>query len=200
MGGKNIGAAGAGAITLTAESGELKNVATINGSGGLTKTTAGTLVLSGTNTYTGATAVTEGTLALGAGNVLPNASAVSIGSATLDAATAGTENAGTLAVPGTATINLAAGAKLEFDASNAIPWPGTLNLTGTFVSGTSLKFGTSNTALTSTQLGKISATGFTGFALNASGYLTAIPDGFSSWITGHLRRWSHRSPGQTRPQ
>jgi hypothetical protein len=48
----------------------------------------------------------------------------------------------------------------------------------------SLKFGNSNTALSSTQLGKISATGFTGFALNAQGYLTAIPAGFSTWITG----------------
>lgn len=62
MGGKDIGATGTGAITLTAESGELKNVFSINGSGGLTKTTAGTLVLSGTNNYSGATTVTGGAL------------------------------------------------------------------------------------------------------------------------------------------
>jgi autotransporter-associated beta strand protein len=183
MGGNNLGTA-TELITLTAESGTLQNVATINGTGGLTKTTAGTLTISGSNTYSGATTVTDGTLVLGATNVLPDSSAVSIGAATLNAATAGIEDAGTLAVTAAATINLAAGAQVEFDASNAISWPGTLNLTGTFVSGTSLKFGTSNTALTSIQLGKISATGFTGFGLTNSGYLTAIPDGFASWITG----------------
>jgi autotransporter-associated beta strand protein len=180
MGGKRIGAASAGAITFTAESGTLRNVASINGSGGLTKTTPGTLVLEGTNNYTGATAITEGTLVLGAANVLPDASAVSIAAATLDAATAGIEDAGTLAVTGTATINLAAGANIAFAASNGT-WPGTLNLTGNFVSGSSLRFGNSS-GLSFTQLGKISAEGFTGFALDASGYLTANIV-FSKWIT-----------------
>jgi hypothetical protein len=115
---------------------------------------------------------------------LPDASAVSIGSATLYATTVGTENAGTLAVPGAATINLAAGAKIEFAASSGVIWTGALNLTGTFLSGSSLRFGTNSIGLTSTQLSKISAAGFTGFALNSSGYLTATASGFSSWITG----------------
>ncbi len=64
MGGHDLGAAGSGALTFTAESGTLQNVASINGTGGLTKTTAGTLMLQGTNTYTGNTMVTAGTLAL----------------------------------------------------------------------------------------------------------------------------------------
>ena len=64
MGGNDIGSSGAGAITLTAESGELKNVASINGNGGFTKTTGGTLTLTGLNTYTGNTVVSAGTLAL----------------------------------------------------------------------------------------------------------------------------------------
>ena len=148
----------------------------------LTKTGAGKWIVTGGNTYTGNTTISGGTLALGAANVLPDASPVSIGSATLDAATADTEDAGTLDVTGTATIKLAAGAQIEFDDSNGT-WAGTLDLTGTFVSGSSLKFGTSNTGLSASQLSQISATGFSDFALDASGYLTATSSGsnFASW-------------------
>lgn len=64
MNGHDLGAAGSGAITFTAESGSLRNVAGINGNGGLIKTTAGSLTLSGINTYTGDTTVTAGSLAL----------------------------------------------------------------------------------------------------------------------------------------
>lgn len=64
MGGHDLGAAGAGVITFTVESGILQNVATINGTGGLTKTTTGTLTLTGTNTYTGVTTVSAGTVTL----------------------------------------------------------------------------------------------------------------------------------------
>jgi autotransporter-associated beta strand protein len=147
----------------------------------LTKAGAGKWILSGGNTYTGNTTLSGGTLALGAVNVLPDMSPVSVGSATLDAATVGTEDAGTLAVTGAATIKLAPGAKIEFDDSNGT-WSGTLNLTG-FVSGSSLRFGTSNLGLSASQLSQISAAGFTGFALNGSGFLTATASGsnYASW-------------------
>ena len=86
----------------------------------------------------------------------PIARAVSIGNATLDAATFA-DTAGTLDVTSTATINLGSAAALAFADSSAIDWTGgTLNLTGTFVSGASLRFGTSNTGLTATQLAKFS--------------------------------------------
>jgi autotransporter-associated beta strand protein len=61
MAGNDIGT-GSAAITFIAQSGALQNVATLNGTGGLTKTTAGTLILSGTNSYTGTTTVDGGTL------------------------------------------------------------------------------------------------------------------------------------------
>jgi len=154
-----------------------------SGTGKLSLTKAGTgrWILSGANTYTGNTTISGGTLALGAASVLPDASPVSIGGGTLSAATAGTEAAGTLAVTGAATINLAAGAKIEFADSNGT-WSGTLNLTG-FVSGSSLKFGTSNAGLSVSQLGQISATGFTGFALDTNGFLTATggASNYASW-------------------
>ena len=150
---------------------------TISGNGNLAKAYAGTLTLSNTNTYTGSTTITAGKLALGANDVLPNATAVAIGNATLDAATF-TDKAGTLDITSTATINLGSGAVLAFDDSSAIDWTGsTLNLTGTFVSGVSLRFGTSNTGLTSTQLAKFSGSGLSSFALNGNGYLTASGGG-----------------------
>ena len=154
---------------------------------GLTKSGAGIFTISGANTYIGATTITGGTLALGALNTLPNTSPVSIGAGTLQAASAGTESASTLQVTGAATINLGTNAVLAFADSSAVTWIGNLNLTGTFVSGTSLRFGDgTGTGLTPAQLASISATGFTGFALDGSGFLTATPGGggFASWITG----------------
>ena len=135
------------------------------------------MVLSGSNAYTGATSINAGTLALGASNVLPNATAVSIGAATLDVATY-TDTAGTLDPTGAATINLGAGATLAFADSSAVDWNGgTLNITGSFVSGASLRFGTTRDGLTAAQLGKITATGISNFGLNESGYLIeAFPE------------------------
>jgi hypothetical protein len=129
--------------------------------------------------------VNGGTLALGASNVISSNSDIIIGNATLNAATF-TDNLGTLDITSTAKINLGTGAALSFANSSAIDWTGgTLNLTGTFVSGTSLRFDTNSSGLTPAQLALISAPGFHSFALNASGYLTAsVVTTFSTWIAG----------------
>ena len=80
---------------------------------------------------------------------------------------------------------MGSGANLAFADSNTIDRTGSkLNLTGTFVPGNgvdpgvgsnprSLRFSTTSSGLTSTQLSQISATGWIGFALDAFGYLTA---------------------------
>ena len=190
MGGHDIGAAGTGAVTFTVESGSLQNVASINGTGGLTKTTTGTLTISGTNNYTGPTTINSGTLTLGASNALPTTDVV-IGSATLNAATF-TDTLGALDITSNAVINLGAGATLSFAHSSAIDWTGgTLAITGTFASGASIRFGTSSSALTADQLVKISKPGGGAVALNASGYLIDAPvNNYASWA-------STNAPGST---
>jgi autotransporter-associated beta strand protein len=173
-------------ISSTFNGNPVNPTAQITGAITLAKSGSGTFTLRGPNTYTGATTIVGGTLTLGGANALPNTSAVSIGTATLNAANAGTETAGTLSVSGAAAINLVAGAQVVFADSSAggsATWAGTLNING-FASGSSLNFG-SSTGLTAQQLSKISATGFTNFALDAEGDLTATAaGGFSSWITG----------------
>ncbi len=143
----------------------------------------GALTLSGANTYTGLTTLTSGTLALGSSNVLANTSAISIGNATLDAATF-TDTMDTLDITSTAKINLGSGAALAFSNSSAIDWTGgTLTLTGSFVSGSSLRFGTNSSGLTPAQLALISSAQIPFFKLDANGYLMA--DTFAIWIANN---------------
>lgn len=159
----------------------------ITGAISLVKSNVGTWTLSAAKAYTGSTTITGGTLSLGSSDVLPT-TPVSIGGGTLSIGATFTDTVGTLTIPGAATINLGdADSALTFADSSGETWVGPLNLTGTFVSGASLRFGDgTGTGLTPAQLASISATGFTGFALDPSGFLTATPGGggFASWITG----------------
>lgn len=72
MGGNSIGSAavpvGSGSGALNFQAGTLMNLAELNGGAILNKTTAGVLILEGTNTYTGITQITLGTLQVGSGS------------------------------------------------------------------------------------------------------------------------------------
>lgn len=182
-GSRNL-ALGNGTVSIGNNSSNTTYSGVMSGNGSLVKTGNGTLTLAGANNYAGTTTVNAGTLALGANNALP-ATAVVLGNATLDAATF-TDTAGTLNVTNTATINLGTGAALAFANSSSASWSGgTLNITGTFVSGASIRFGTSAAGLTSTQLGLITVNGGTGsFTLNSDGFLSApVTDPYDVWKT-----------------
>ncbi|MCX6856018.1 MAG: autotransporter-associated beta strand repeat-containing protein, partial [Verrucomicrobia bacterium] len=77
MGGFSIGS-GSAVITLGAQAGTLQNLGELNGGGDLTKTTAGTLILSGTNTYTGTTQINAGTVELTGGSAILNSGVVAL--------------------------------------------------------------------------------------------------------------------------
>jgi autotransporter-associated beta strand protein len=182
-----------GVLNINANSAGTDAIISGDISGGANVTVQGTvdvnglgaiLRLGGSNSYTGSTTVSRGSLVLAASDVLPDATPVSIGNATLNAATF-TDTAGTLDVTSTATIALGTGAALAFADSSAVAWTeGTLAITGTFVPGVSLRFGTASSGLTSTQLGLISVAGFGPFALNPDGFLTVVTaSGYDTWKT-----------------
>jgi autotransporter-associated beta strand protein len=155
----------------------------ITGDGGFTQAGSGNTVLVLANTYIGPTTLDAGTLTLGAAGVLPDASEVSIGNATL-ATGSFSETAGRLVITGTATVQLGTGTVLAFADSSAVDWTGgTLNLSGNFVSGSSLRFGTNGSGLTPSQLALITIHGNPAhLALDGMGYLMS---GYPVWKTTH---------------
>jgi autotransporter-associated beta strand protein len=150
-----------------------------NGAAGmsLTKSGLGTQILAGTNTYSGSTNISSGTLRLGANHVLP-ATPLTLGDATLDVAEF-SDAVGTLDLMSNATIEFLANGNLAFTDSSAIDWTDhsttapTLTIEGDFVAGSSLRFGTTSTALTAAQLACISVSGYGSCSLNSGGYLIA---------------------------
>jgi hypothetical protein len=117
------------------------------------------------------------------------ATPVSIGTATLDAVSFDA-TLGSLDAAGSAVINLGSGSNLVFADSSAVSWTdGTLTITGDFVSGSSIRFGNSNTALTATQLGLISVngSGVGTFTLDTNGYLVSGgANNYASWASSQV--------------
>lgn len=153
----------------------------ISGSGSIKQIGKGTLILAAANTYSGSTTISSGTLGMGQSGALPAGTAVLMVNATLDAGTY-LNNPGTLSVTGAASIVFGSGGSLTFADSSSVAWTGVLRLSGSFISGASLRFGSNSSGLTSGQLERIYATGYTGFALNEQGYLTATSVGvYNAW-------------------
>ena len=145
-----------------------------SGSGNsLIKTGVGNLVLSGANTYDAGTTVTAGTLTCGAANTIPSSGTFTLNGGTFSsgASVGYTQSTGTLALTDNSTIALGTGShSLSFAASNGVSWTSgkTITITGwtgtAGSSGTAGKIfvGTDATGLTSTQLGQITFSGYSG--------------------------------------
>jgi fibronectin-binding autotransporter adhesin len=142
------------------------------GTGTLLKLGAGRLTLSATNAYSGLTTVSNGVLAAGCDNALKANSALTLSGGTFDAGSY--SNAlGTLTLSTGLTNTLAVGlgsCKLSFTNLNASS-TGWLVITGK-LGPTSVRFGTSSTALTKEQLDRITANGHPVY-LDSLGYLSA---------------------------
>ncbi len=108
--------------TLTFQSGTLENVASINGTGGLTKTTGGTLIITGANAFSGGLTVNGGAVNLNfagsgapASNLIASGNALTLGGALTVTGASATANAQTVASLATttntvSTLTLAPGA------------------------------------------------------------------------------------------
>jgi autotransporter-associated beta strand protein len=131
MSNKKIGTA-AQTVVFNAQAGTLKNLAELNGGGTLTKTTGGTLILEGTNSYTGATVISAGTLQVGSGST----------TGTLGTNTGAIDNSGTLAINRSNTFALANAVTGSGALSQIGSGTTTLTGTNTYTGATTVSAGT----------------------------------------------------------
>ncbi|MEO7101228.1 MAG: autotransporter-associated beta strand repeat-containing protein [Luteolibacter sp.] len=128
------GAVNNGTITNNGGAYDLRNGsvgAILAGSNGLTKSTAGTVTLSGANTYTGATAISGGTLALGSTGSISNTSGVSLGTGgTFDVSAKSGYTVNNLSGSGTVVGSLTVSTQLAIGNS-----PGTVNFSSDLTLG-----------------------------------------------------------------
>ena len=168
--GGNVNLNGSGVTLTVAETGSQNFAGVISNTGGLTKTGAGTLTLSRTNTYTGPTTINAGVLRYGAQNIFADTGSVLIAGGSLDVST----------FSDTIRDLSMSGGALNY-GSGALTVTNSLSLTGGTVTATgsnSLSKIQLNTSVTSVILGSVtfdstvSSGSYPGFGLQTFAALT----------------------------
>jgi hypothetical protein len=136
------------------------------------------VLLSAINSYVGATLISSGSiLTLGISGAVPDSSKMQLSKGTF--ATGGfSETLGSLELTDDSTIDFGSGSSvLAFADSSALAWTGVLSLANFDIGIDVLKFGSTDTALTSTQLNQISLPGYQA-SLKSDGTVSfaAIPE------------------------
>ncbi|MBK8036101.1 MAG: autotransporter-associated beta strand repeat-containing protein [Verrucomicrobiaceae bacterium] len=147
MSGNNIGSA-TNQVVFNAKSGGLSNLNELNGGGTLTKTTAGVLTMSGTNSYTGLTDIQAGEVKAGSTTGLSGGSIYSVAASSILSLNGFSSNVGGLSGAGTVQNASATAANLILGANNGSP----------SVSGVVIQDGTGGGALSLIKQGTGTAT------------------------------------------
>ena len=176
-------ALGAGGATFDTNGNDVTLASVLSGTGSVTKTGAGVLTLSGTNTYSGNTTLNSGTLSLSGGSAITNTGTIIVNSgATLHVASA--ETVGSVNGVGSITLDdtLTTGeANTDDTLSGIISGVGALNKNGTgtlTLSGTNTYSGaTAVNAGTLDVTGAVQSSAFTvnsGATLSGSGSVGSL--------------------------
>jgi autotransporter-associated beta strand protein len=195
MSGKNIGT-GASTVVLNAQSGTLQNLNELNGGAVLTKTTGGTLIMQGVNTYTGGTAINAGVLQVNSTAALGTVGEISFGGGTLQyTANNTTDYSGRFSTGASQGVSIDTNAQNVTFATALTSSGGTLAKTGAgtlILTASSSYSGTTTVNGGTLQVGTFATAGTAGLSgagdvlVNAGGTLAGTGNAVNNTVSGSV--------------